>query len=91
MAALSAYFPESVRWSRPEGVMFIWAEGPGGLDMEKVYQRAVERNAAFVPGRFFYTDDNEGMATMRLNYTMADEKDIHHAVKILGEEIAKAA
>ena len=91
MSALAAYFPEFMRWSRPEGGMFIWAEGPVDLNMEKVYQRSVERNAAFVPGRFFYADEGEGAATMRLNYTMADEKGIQRAVKILGEEIARAA
>jgi len=89
-AALADYFPETMRWSRPEGGMFIWAEGPEDLDMEKVYHGAVGRNTAFVPGKYFYVDKGEGEATMRLNYTMAGEEDIRCAVKVLGEEIAKA-
>ena len=28
LAALNKYFPENFNWSRPEGGMFIWAEGP---------------------------------------------------------------
>ncbi|MDX9820279.1 MAG: PLP-dependent aminotransferase family protein [Desulfococcus multivorans] len=89
-AALADYFPRGMRWSRPEGGMFIWAEGPEDLDMEKVYKGAVGRNTAFVPGKYFYVDKGEGEATMRLNYTMAGEAEIRSAVRILGEEIAKA-
>lgn len=91
LAALAEFFPDSMRWSHPDGGMFIWAEGPCGMDMEKVYQGAVDRSTAFVPGKYFYTDEGEWRATMRLNYTMAGEREIRRAVKILGEEIAKAA
>lgn len=93
LAALDRHFPDSVRWSRSEGGMFLWVEGPQGLDMETVYHAAVKRKTAFVPGRFFYAKEGDGLSTMRLNYTMADEKTIDRAVKILGdvvkEEIAK--
>ncbi len=88
LAALAEFFPEGTRWSRPEGGMFIWAEGPPGMDAEKVYRRAVARGTAFVPGRFFYTNPAEGRHTMRLNFTMAGEDEIRRAVAVLGEEIA---
>jgi 2-aminoadipate transaminase len=48
LAALDNYFPDHFHWSRPEGGMFIWAEGPPGLDMEKLYWKAVEKQVAFV-------------------------------------------
>lgn len=85
--ALEKYFPKEFRWSTPEGGMFLWAEGPKGLDMEKIYWKAVARKTAFVPGKFFYTDKSEGIETMRLNYTMADETSIDKAVKVLSEVI----
>ena len=89
LAALGDFFPETVRWSRPEGGMFIWAEAQAGTDMEAVYHRAVARNTAFVPGRYFYAHPGEGRETMRLNFTMADPEKIHRAVRILGEEIER--
>ena len=52
----------------------------------KGYQGAVDRSTAFVPGKYFYTDEGEGRATMRLNYTMAGEREIRRAVKILGRK-----
>ena len=87
LAALDNYFPDQFRWSRPEGGMFIWAEGPPGLDMEKLYWRAVEKNVAFVPGKYFYSSPGEGIETMRLNFTMTDEETIDRSVRILAEVI----
>lgn len=88
--ALDAYFPKEFTWSRPEGGMFLWAEGPAGLDIEPLYWKAIERKVAFVPGRYFYTEPGEGLGTMRLNYTMCDEATIDRAVKTLGEVLRTA-
>jgi 2-aminoadipate transaminase len=87
LSALEKYFPESFSWSKPEGGMFLWAEGPRGLDMEQVYWKAIQRKTAFVPGKFFYTQPGEGIETMRLNFTMVDEETIEKAVKIISEVI----
>ena len=88
LSALDTYFPKNFNWSRPEGGMFLWAEGPEGFDMEEMYWKAVTRNVAFVPGKYFYTSQEEGIETMRLNYTMTDEKTINASIKILSEVIA---
>jgi 2-aminoadipate transaminase len=87
LSALDSYFPDQFSWSRPEGGMFIWAEGPPGLDMEKLYWQAVEKNVAFVPGKYFYSTPGEGIETMRLNFTMTDEKTIDRSIRTLSEVI----
>ena len=87
LQALEEYFPESMTWSRPEGGMFIWAEGPDGLDGDVLYDRCVECTVAFVPGKYFYTQPGEGLATMRLNYTMIDEVTFRRAIRIVGDVI----
>jgi 2-aminoadipate transaminase len=87
LSALDTYFPDGFKWSRPEGGMFLWVEGPEGFDMEAMYWKAVERNVAFVPGKYFYTSQQEGLETMRLNYTMADEETLDHSIRILSEVI----
>jgi 2-aminoadipate transaminase len=83
LAALEKYFPDNFYWSKPEGGMFIWAEGPKGMNMEELYWKAVEKQVAFVPGKYFYTQEGEGLETMRLNFTMSDEATIDRAVKVL--------
>ena len=87
LLALEKYFPEGFTWSKPEGGMFIWAKGPDGLDMEKVYWKSVKKKIAFVPGKYFFTTKGEGIETMRLNFTMIDRKTIEKAIKILSEVI----
>ena len=89
LAALDRHFPHSFTWSRPEGGMFIWAEGPKGLDMSRLYWKAVEKKVAYVPGKYFYTDPAEGIETMRLNYTMADEGTIERSIKIIADVICQ--
>jgi 2-aminoadipate transaminase len=85
LQALDRYFPDGFTWSQPEGGMFIWVEGPAGLDAERVYWRAIERKLAFVPGKFFYAQRGDGLTTIRLNYTMTDEPTIERAVRLLAE------
>jgi 2-aminoadipate transaminase len=90
LAALDRYLPAGFTWSQPEGGMFIWVEGPAGVDCEQLYWQAVARKTAFVPGKFFFTNRQEGLATMRLNFTMADAATIDRAVAVLGEVIEEA-
>ena len=87
LAALPRYLPTEFRWSKPEGGMFVWVEGNNGLDMEAVYQSAVDRNTAFVPGKYFFPKPKQGLGTMRLNFTMADEARIEKAIQTLSEVI----
>ncbi|MCB2148664.1 MAG: PLP-dependent aminotransferase family protein [Deltaproteobacteria bacterium] len=88
--AMARFFPESFTWSVPDGGMFVWVKGPEGMDMETVNQKAVARMTAFVPGTYFFARPGDGRETMRLNYTMANEKTLTGAVKIVGEVLEEA-
>ncbi|MCP3924809.1 MAG: PLP-dependent aminotransferase family protein [Desulfobacterales bacterium] len=80
LKALKNNFPDSFTWSKPEGGMFIWVEGPKGFNAESLYHKAIQENVAFVPGKYFYTN-NEGSSTMRLNFTMSSPMEIETAIK----------
>ena len=58
-----------------------------GMDGMALYKKAIENGVAFVPGKYFYTQPGEGIETMRLNFTMTDEKTIDLAVCTLAEVI----
>jgi len=47
------------------------------LDLEKLYWKAVEKNVAFVPGKYFYSTPGEGIETMRRNFTMAEKQPLN--------------
>ena len=88
--AMARFFPQSFTWSAPDGGMFVWVKGPAGMDMETVNKMAVTRMTAFVPGTFFFARPGDGMETMRLNYTMANEESLTGAVKTIGEVLQDA-
>lgn len=87
--ALDRYFPHDFKWSKPEGGMFIWAEGPSGVNMDRVFESAVEKKVAFVPGKYFYASPGMGQETMRLNFTMIDEATIDRSIHTLSGVIKK--
>ncbi len=89
LTAMDEFFPQSFTWSQPEGGMFIWAEGPPGMDALKLYDEAINNQVAFVPGRYFYTEEGAGSNTLRLNFTMVDEATIRAAIERLATAMKK--
>lgn len=85
LRAMEQHFPGEFRWSRPDGGMFIWAEGPPGFNLDEAYRTAIQRKVAFVPGRYFFSQPGTGLETMRLNFTMFDEQTLGRAIAVLGQ------
>ena len=83
-AAAQKYFPKGTRLVRPEGGMFLWAELPEGIDATALFEEAVRRKVAYVPGTHFYAHGGHDN-TLRLNFTMADEAQIEKGMQLLGE------
>lgn len=75
-----------VRWTRPEGGMFIWMTLPDGQDASALLQAAMERGVLFVPGSSFHPD-GRGANTLRLNFVSAREPQIRQGIRILAEVI----
>jgi DNA-binding transcriptional MocR family regulator len=66
--ALEEEMPEGVRFNRPQGGMFVWAELPAGVDARQLLKRCVERDVVFVPGEAFFPATPR-RNTLRLNFT----------------------
>ena len=70
LAALETYMPGVMRWTRPEGGLFIWLTLPEGISGTDLLQRAVaETGVAFVPGAAFFHDGSSAN-TVRLSYSL---------------------
>jgi len=91
LESLDNYFPENFKWSKPEGGMFLWVEGPKDMDMEEVYKKSLEKGVGFVPGKYFFPNPEDGIETMRLNFTNISEEQIRFAIKTLAEVIVEEA
>ena len=84
LAAMEKYFPSYVKYTTPEGGMFVWVTLPEGVNALDKFSEAMEKKVAFVPGNPFYTD-RESVNTLRLNYTNATPEIIEEGIKRLAE------
>ncbi len=82
-------FPEGVRFTRPEGGLFIWLELPERLNAQALLTQAIERKVAFVPGTHFYTGGGHEN-TLRLNFSASTAEQIRTGMAVLRELISAA-
>jgi 2-aminoadipate transaminase len=80
--ALEDLFGENITMVIPEGGMFLWVEFKGCEDSMKLFEKAIEKGVAFVPGSVFFADKRTS-ASARMNYTNATCHDIKRGVKRL--------
>ena len=82
--AMDEHFPDWVNYEKPVGGLFIWCTLPEGWDAQEVFNRAVERKVAFVPGEPFFSVRGRGKNTFRLNFSAEPEARIREGIKRLG-------
>jgi len=89
LAAMERYFPEEVRWTHPEGGLFLWATLPEELDAQEVLKIALEKEkVAFIPGGSFFPSEPEPN-TMRLNFSNATPEKIEEGIARLGRVLER--
>lgn len=88
LEALARHFPADVRWTRPEGGMFLLLTLPDGVDAGALLPAALEQGVAFVPGESFHLG-GEGRNTLRLNFTHPDPERIREGVRRLARVVAR--
>ncbi len=82
--AMKKYFPHDVKFTVPKGGMFTWATLPEGQSSLKLFDKAIAKNVAFVPGDPFYVNEHD-VNTLRLNYTNATSERIEEGIKRLAQ------
>lgn len=88
LAAMEKYFPSNVKYTKPDGGMFIWVTLEEGVSALELFHKAMEVNVAFVPGDPFYTSKTN-VNTLRLNYTNSTPEVIEEGIKRLATILAK--
>jgi 2-aminoadipate transaminase len=76
-------FPPEMRWTRPQGGMFLWGMMPDGVDAAEVLKIAIDRKVAFVPGAAFHPNGG-GQNTMRINFSYSNPDTIREGITRLG-------
>jgi 2-aminoadipate transaminase len=84
LAAMSEHFPPGVRWTRPEGGLFLWVTLAEELDSTAVLEEAINHKVAYVPGAAFYPD-GKTRNNFRLNFSNAQPEQIQEGIARLGQ------
>ena len=81
LGALEAHMPSAVRWTKPEGGLFVWVTLPAHIDGAELLQRAIaQAKVAFVSGAAFFADGT-GANTIRLSYSLPEPAEIAEGVR----------
>ena len=83
--ALHQHLP-GLTFAQPHGGFFIWAELEGGLDAEKILEKASDHDVGFQPGNRF-SSTNGFNAFLRLCFTYYADEDLAKGVQRLAQAI----
>jgi 2-aminoadipate transaminase len=86
---LDTLFPKEVKYTLPEGGLFIWAELPVKIDAALLFKKSLEKKVVFVPGEHFYCE-KPNKNTLRLNFSMASPQQIEEGMTRLAEVIKES-
>lgn len=88
LEAMEKYFPKGkVKWTVPEGGIFLWCECPEIEDITPVVEKCLEKKVAIVPGSNFAIDIKAPSNMFRLNYSSATPEKLEEGIKRLGEAL----
>ncbi|WP_282015276.1 PLP-dependent aminotransferase family protein [Marinifilum flexuosum] len=73
LSEMEKCMPEGVKWTHPEGGMFLFITLPENMDALELFHKAIEKKVAFVTGNVFYCDGG-GTNTMRLNFSYVNNE-----------------
>jgi DNA-binding transcriptional MocR family regulator len=87
-SAISQYFPEGTRITRPVGGFILWVELPEGHDSVELFRQALRNNISFGPGVLFTATDRYRNC-VRIGCAEPWSPKVEQAVARLGELAGK--
>ena len=84
VTALNREFGDLIEYEIPSGGMFFWIKFNDKIDTMSLFDEAIKKNIAYVPGSVFYKG-NIQTSYARLNFTNATLEEINEGMKRLKE------
>jgi 2-aminoadipate transaminase len=86
---------DKVRWRRPRGGLYVWAELPPEIDTGpagRLFDLAVEEGVLYVPGQYCFPAEGEQVQrnTMRLSFGVQPPQRIEEGMAALGRAVRRA-
>lgn len=85
---LEEFMPAGVRWTHPQGGLFLWATLPEQISSVALFPEAVAEKVAYVPGESFFPCGG-GQNTMRLNFSYSNPQQIATGIERLSRVIRR--
>jgi len=82
--AIERHLPAKVSFDVPSGGLFIWLRLPNSMSASDLLSIACKEGVAFVPGKYFFTDQSNGNGWIRLNFVSQPVEDIEEGIKRMG-------
>ncbi len=60
------------------------------MDTSLLLSQALADGVSYVPGKYFFLDQNDGTEFLRLSFSYADEKEMIEGIRRLGQLIASS-
>jgi DNA-binding transcriptional MocR family regulator len=80
---IAEHFPKDTKIIPPAGGFLLWAELPGNVSIDSLYQAGLQQGVAFCPATAFYPAENE-IGAMRLNCSRPTEGQLIKGLRKLG-------
>jgi 2-aminoadipate transaminase len=90
-AAMDRHLGGLADWETPMGGLFFWATLRSGADTGELLERARARDVLFTPGEHFFAEKPVPSASLRLNFSHADEPSAERGLAILGALLREGA
>ena len=87
LSELDKKMPKCVRYTRPEGGLFLWCTLPDNISQPDFVKAAMEKKVAVVPGQTFNSDPNSPSQSFRLNYSTPSDEQIVEGIDRLAETV----
>lgn len=84
--SITRFFPDNIKYTKPEGGLFLWVELDETVNTTKLLEKCLQQDVAFVPGDSFYPNGGK-TNTMRLNFSNTQEEKIVEGIRRIGNAI----
>lgn len=82
--ALTTHLGGNVSWEKPQGGMFYWLKLDSEQTWKSLFDQAIDKQVAYVPGAAFYTDQPSAQY-VRLSFSNVSEEKIEQGIQRLAQ------
>ncbi len=85
LSEMDKHFPKHIKYTRPDGGLFIWVTMPDKYDADAFAKEGVKEKVAVVSGTAFTPKQGDPSSSFRMNYSTPSDEQIILGVERLGK------